>query len=82
MPVDTYGHAVSESKELQRHLNYLKQILNYEVRRQRDILKLMGIIDTLITASTVNWSNGGTSGQKGKDLTRDSIVMDVDSSKS
>ena len=79
MPVDTYGHAVSESKELQRHLNYLKQILNYEVRRQRDILKLMGIIDTLLTASTVNWSNGGTNGQKGKDLTRDSIVMDVDS---
>ena len=68
---------MSESKELQYQLSGLKKLLGPELRFQTEALQLMGVVDTILTAATVNWqSKGGTCERVGV-ATRDSVKNDA-----
>lgn len=73
-----YGHELSESKELRIQFDYLKQALCRELRFQREAVGLLGVIDTLLTASTVQWSRGGPDEKRGAGPAKDTIKMDID----
>ena len=48
-----------QSKEVMRQFLAIKSLLDQEIKFQNKAFQLIGIIDTILTAATVNWYKEG-----------------------